>query len=218
MSTDKPKRLPRIPAYELPQPDELPASRADWHLDKDHAALLVHDMQAYFLAAFEPGSNPVSGAMTAIAELLAAARAANVPVFYTAQRGNQDPAKRGLQGDLWGPGMQAIPEHETIPEVIAPAPGDTVLTKHRYSAFRQSDLKQRLDHAGRDQLIITGLFAHIGCQCTAADAFQLDIQPFMVADALADYSRLWHDATLAWVAGSCGVVSQTTDIVHELTT
>src|SRR5690606_39991802 len=64
------------------------------------AALLVHDMQAYFVDAFTPGVAPIEPAVAHIAALTAAARARGVPVFYTAQNGDQDRRDRGLQADL----------------------------------------------------------------------------------------------------------------------
>lgn len=211
------RRLPSIAGYALPAEAELPASRPDWVLRADRAALLVHDMQAYFVDAFAPGAAPIEPAIAHISALLEAARANGVPVFYTAQNGDQERRDRGLQADLWGPGMRHVPEHQPIIAPLAPAEGDIVLVKHRYSAFQRSNLERLMRARGRDQLIICGIYAHIGCALTAAEAFQLDIEPFMAADALADFSRSWHDAALAQAADCFAVVHSTRQIIEALT-
>ncbi len=213
MTDDTPRRLPGIPAYDLPQPHGLPASRAPFRFEPSRAALLVHDMQAYFLAAYAEGAEPLPTAIANIARLLERARAGGMPVFYTAQHGHQDRRDRGLQAELWGPGMRAVPEHEAIVDALAPQPGDQVLTKHRYSAFQRSNLETLMRVRGRDQLVITGVYAHIGCLATAVEAFQRDIEPFYVADALADFSREKHDMALQWVAATCGVVQSTQQLL-----
>ena len=211
------RRLPSIAGYDLPREAELPTSRADWTLDTDRAALLVHDMQAYFVDAFAPGVAPIAPVIDAIARLIAAARARGVPVFYTAQNGDQDRRDRGLQADLWGPGMRHAPEHQAIVAPLAPTDGDFVLVKHRYSAFQRSTLETLMRARGRDQIVICGVYAHIGCLMTAGEAFQLDIQPFFAADALGDFSRAWHDMALSEVADCCGVVHSTRQIIEALT-
>ena len=38
---------------------------------------------------------------------------------------------------------------------------------------------------GRDQLLVTGVYAHIGCTATVVEAFQRDIEAFSAADAVA---------------------------------
>lgn len=197
--------LPRIAAYPLPQAEEVPAPRGPWQPEPARMALLVHDMQNYFIGAFPAGQSPISPVIANIARLAAAARARGIPVFYTAQEGNQDRRDRGLQADLWGPGMRRDPDQQGIHPDLTPEPGDFVLVKHRYSAFQRSNLEQLLRVRGRDQLIVTGIYAHIGCLMSASEAFQRDIVPFFVADAVADYSREEHDMALRWVAGRCGV-------------
>jgi bifunctional isochorismate lyase/aryl carrier protein len=209
--------LPGIAPYAMPLEAELPTSRASWELDPARAAVLVHDLQLYFLRPFAPDAEPLQTLLSNVANLMQTCRKAGIPVFYTAQKGNQDRRDRGLQADLWGPGMSAIAEHETIHPAVAPLDGDFVLTKHRYSAFQRSNLEPLMRARGRDQLVICGVYAHIGCMMTAAEAFQRDIEPFFVADALADFSREHHDAALLQVARSCGVVAPSHSILDRLT-
>lgn len=210
--------LPTLIDYAAPVPPlrPLPASRATWTLQRDRAAVLVHDLQRYFLRPYAAGCPALDATLRQTAAVLAAARAAGVPVFYTAQRGNQEPSARGLQRDLWGPGMADDPAHTEIAAEVAPVAGEVVLTKHRYSAFARTDLAQRLSAAGRDQLVITGVYAHIGVTATALDAFQREVHPFVVADAVADFGAEQHARALDQVAGCCGVVAMAADVVAAL--
>lgn len=57
--------------------------------------------------------------------------------------------------------------------------------------------------------------AHLGVLLTAADAFMNDIQPFVVADAVADFSAEEHEMALRWAARSA-VVCTTETLLREL--
>lgn len=202
--------LPDLIDYQAPP---APDSRATWRLESPRAAVLVHDLQRYFLRPYAPGCPALVGALNGTARILSAARAAGVPVFYTAQTGRSIDVVRGLQADLWGRGMHPVPEHTDIVPEVAPAPGDTVLVKHRYSAFAHSDLAEQLAAAGRDQLVITGVYAHIGVLATAFDAFMQEIHPFVVADAVADFTPQDHRRALSQVASCSGVVTTTATVL-----
>jgi bifunctional isochorismate lyase/aryl carrier protein len=206
--------LPRIGRYELPQEHELPKPRASWQVATGRAALLIHDMQHYFLDRFTPDEPPIAPVIGHVGQLARHCRAIGVPVFYTAQEGAQDRRDRGLQADLWGPGMGW--DRQPVIEALTPQAADLVLVKHRYSAFQRSNLETLLRARGRDQLIICGVYAHIGCLLTAADAFMRDIEPFFVADALADFSRERHDMAVRYVAEVCGVPICTQRLIGEL--
>jgi bifunctional isochorismate lyase/aryl carrier protein len=208
--------LPNIAPYELPRAEDLPAPRGPWRIEAARAALLIHDMQNYFVSAFTPDASPIGPATQNIARLADHCRQKTIPVFYTAQDGDQDRRDRGLQADLWGPGMRAIAEHRAIIDPLAPQSGDFVLVKHRYSAFQRSNLETMMRARGRDQLIVTGIYAHIGCLMTAGEAFQRDIETFLAADALADFSRADHDMAIKWVAGRCGVPMTTEQLIAAL--
>ncbi len=208
--------LPRITAYPLPTAADLPTPRGPWRPQRDRIALLVHDMQRYFLAAFDADAEPLRPAVANIARLLAHCRAHGIPVFYTAQRGDQDRRDRGLQADLWGPGMRRSDEHEAIIDVLAPQAGEHVLVKHRYSAFQRSNLETLMRVRGRDQLLVTGVYAHIGCTATVVEAFQRDIEAFIAADAVADFSRADHDQAVHWIARTSGVPMTTDQLLEVL--
>lgn len=210
------KGLPLIAPYELPTAAELPPSRAPFRPDRTRTALLVHDMQRYFVRPYAPEAPPLAPAMTNMARLISHARAAGIPVFYTAQTGNQDRRDRGLQAELWGPGMSRSEAHEPILEALAPGPDDFVLVKHRYSAFQRSNLAELMRVRGCGQLIVCGIYAHIGCLLTAAEAFMRDIEPFFAADAVADFSRERHLEAVAYVAAVCGVPLTTAQLIEAL--
>ncbi|MFI7318753.1 isochorismatase family protein [Streptomyces venezuelae] len=207
--------LPAITPYPMPTPDELPANRVDWKVDPSRAVLLVHDLQNYFLSAYDRTAPPVPELVSHVAELKRRATRLAIPVVHTAQPGGQSPAERGLQQDFWGPGLPDDADAAAIASEIGPAPAETVLTKWKYSAFVRTDLLERLREQGRDQLIITGVYAHIGVLMTACDAWMQDIQAFVVADAVADFSADDHAMALRWAAGKCAVVTTTEEVFPE---
>ncbi|WP_299536194.1 isochorismatase family protein [uncultured Streptomyces sp.] len=208
--------LPAIAPYRLPAGDELPANRVAWTADPARAVLLVHDMQNHFLRAFPAGREPLTGLIGNTARLLERCRGLGVPVVHSAQRGGQTPEERGLQLDFWGPGVADDPEALRAPDAVAPLPGDHVVTKWKYSAFVRTPLADILRETGRDQLVIAGVYAHIGVMMSAADAWQRDIQAFVVGDAVADFSREDHDMALRWAAGRCAVVTTTDALFTEV--
>lgn len=149
---------------------------------------------AIFLDFYDLTQEPIPELIQNTKALIDAARQSNIPVVYTAQPGNQSPEYRQLLTDFWGPGLKDEPNITQIfPKFHLK--NDTVLTKWRYSVFKFSPLEQLMRDSGRDQLIICGVYAHIGCLMSAAEAFMLNIQPFYVVMrwlTLAEKSTIWH--------------------------
>lgn len=202
--------LPTMESYVLPGRADLPERRLPWEVDPARVVLLVHDMQRYFVRGLPGGVS--DHLVRRVRALRDGADRLGVPVAYTAQPGGMSPQDRGLLADIWGTGMSAEPEDRDVVEELAPRPGDWRLTKWRYSAFVRSPLLEQMRAAGRDQLVICGVYAHVGILMTAADAFQHDIQPFIVADAVADFSLDLHRLALDYAVDRCAALTTTAEV------
>jgi len=207
--------IPKLESYALPAVSELPANKVSWTVEPQRAALLIHDMQKYFLNFWGEDSPLIQQVVENIAALRRYCKSVGIPVFYTAQPNNQSDEDRALLNDMWGPGLNKHPDQQAVVDALAPEADDQVLVKWRYSAFHRSPLQDILQETGRDQLIICGVYAHIGCLTTAIDAFMRNIQPFMVADGLADFSRDEHLMALRYTAGRCGRVVTTAELLPQ---
>ena len=42
--------IPKLQAYALPEPHDIPQNKVDWAFEPQRAALLIHDMQDYFVS------------------------------------------------------------------------------------------------------------------------------------------------------------------------
>ncbi|MFH8617030.1 isochorismatase family protein [Streptomyces sp. NPDC017979] len=208
--------IPTIEPYPMPRAGELPVNTAPWEPDPDRAVLLVHDMQRYFLRKFPVDEAPGADLVRNAARLRDAAVAVGVPVAYTAQPGGMTDEQRGLLKDFWGPGMRVDPVDREVVAPLAPAPDDWMLPKWRYSAFFRTDLLQRMRAEGRDQLVVCGVYAHIGVLTTALESFTHDIETFLVADAVADFTAAYHRMALSHAAERCAVVTTTEAVVTGL--
>lgn len=200
----------------MPGEDACKENKADWTLDRSRSALLVHDMQTFWLDRFVDPKPLVQN----IARMVRVARSHDIPILYSKGEKVRNRAERGLALDLWGPGINtregiSDADADIVPE-LAPMATDYCVTKAKYSAFFETDMAKILRSTGRTQLIVTGVFAHHGCLATALDAFMRNIQVFMLADATADYTIEQHEMALAYVAETSGIISTTSRALKEI--
>ncbi|MFJ6673206.1 isochorismatase family protein [Actinosynnema sp. NPDC091369] len=206
--------IPPIEHYPLPTSDDLPANTATWTADPRRAVLLVHDMQRYFVRPFPDAMR--EQIVGNIAALRSACAARGARIAYTAQPGGMTERQRGLLRDFWGPGMRVDPGDREVVDGLAPADGDWVFTKWRYSAFFRSDLLERMRAEDRDQLIVCGVYAHVGVLATALEAYTNDIRTFVVADAIGDFTADYHRLAVDYAAQRCAVVATTDTVLGQL--
>ncbi|MCY8007249.1 isochorismatase family protein [Bacillus haynesii] len=208
--------IPAILPYQMPKVSNMPKNKVSWTPHPKRAALLIHDMQQYFLNAYRYGESPVTDLLANIKKLRKRCAELGIPVIFTAQPGAQTPEERGLLQDFWGPGIGPDPDEQKIVDELKPNEDDIVLTKWRYNAFRKTNLLGVLKEQGRDQLIITGIYAHIGCLMTACDAFMQDIETFFVGDAVADFSLKHHEMAITYAADRCSVTITAEQLLSQL--
>nr|WP_279495238.1 isochorismatase family protein [Actinocrispum wychmicini] len=203
--------IPAIESYPLPVPADLPDNVATWTVDPARAVLLIHDMQRYFVRPFPPAvAEPLVANVTLLRDRC---RELDIPIGYTAQTGGMTQEQRGLLKDFWGPGMRVDPADREVVEPLTPRPGDWIFTKWRYSAFFKSDLLSRMREGDRDQIIVCGVYAHVGVLMSAVDAFTNDIKPFLVADAIADFTSAYHRLAVDYAARCCAVVMTAKEVL-----
>ncbi|MCY9517540.1 isochorismatase family protein [Paenibacillus apiarius] len=208
--------LPSILPYPMPVESELPVNKVAWTPDPRRAVLLIHDMQQYFLDAFDVKESPVTELLANIRKLRVHCADLGIPVVYSAQPGGQTAEERGLLQDFWGSGIDDGPYQKKFVDEVAPCEHDIVMTKWRYSAFQKTNLLDMLRQRGRDQLMVCGIYAHIGCLLTSCEAFMQEVQPFFIADAVADFSEEKHRMALTYAAERCAVTITTQRLVAEL--
>ncbi|WP_171168483.1 isochorismatase family protein [Streptomyces sp. I05A-00742] len=209
--------IPAIAPYPMPAADSLPENTADWTIDPRRAVLLVHDMQNYFVRPFPAGQSPTTELVANVTALRERWAAVGAPVVYTAQPGAMTDGQRGLLKDIWGAGMPAGEEHRAVIPEVAPREGDVVLTKWRPSAFCRTGLLDLMQRQNRDQLVICGVYAHVGILMSAHEAFSNDIETFVIADAVADFTAEYHRMTLEYVATRCAVTLPTAAALAAVT-
>lgn len=208
--------IPRISAYPLSQVEKSFTNKVNWKINAKRAVLLVHDMQNYFVDFYRRDREPMQSVLQHIENLIAVCRAQNIPVVYTAQPPNQKAQDRALLTDFWGTGLTGESNGTAVVDELKPQPADIQYVKWRYSAFQRTALMDDMLDQGRDQLIICGVYAHIGILSTTLEAFMRDVQAFVVADAVADFSPEEHSMALNYIAGRCGKVETLADVVKKL--
>lgn len=96
---------------------------------------------------------------------------------------------------------------------VQPRPGEPVVSKHRYSAFIDTDLNALLRAQGVRNLVLTGVNTNVCVESTARDAFMLDYHVILVEDCTGTYDDAAHEATLKNVDRFFGHVVASEDLL-----
>ena len=98
---------------------------------------------------------------------------------------------------------------------LAPAPDELIIHKHRYSAFKGTDLDMTLRARGIKTVTTTGVSTNVCVESTLRDAFETGYYVCIPSDATASWDMSLHAATLQTVTHRFGLVT-TTDEIESL--
>src|SRR5580692_924323 len=197
-------------------------------VDSRKTALLVVDMQNYFVKPGHQGEVPAAREIVPNINRLAAElrrRGGHVVWIRNGTRDTRESwsnyhgylqkperAERRLQAmDIDGDGYAYWQGNDIRPE-------DAQITKNRYSAFIRgsSDAEQHLHDRGIDTLLVAGTATNVCCESTARDAMMLNFKVALVSDGLATHTDDEHNATLSAFYGQFGDVQTVDELVQSL--
>jgi isochorismate hydrolase len=177
--------------------------RSHYQLRPEKCALLITDMQRYFLNprshAFVPSGPAIVPHLTEMARRFTEK---GLMVVLT-RHVNDDQNARQMKNwwsDLITSGNPLSMLHPEFVQINAP-----VVTKTQYDSFHRTNLQQMLDDKGIEQLIVGGVMTHLCCETTARSAFVRGYEVFFGIDFTATYNKDFHLSSLLNISHGFGV-------------
>jgi ureidoacrylate peracid hydrolase len=158
-------------------------------IDPARTVMVVVDMQNDFVAEGAKLRSAQAAAMVPrLARTLKTCRDKGIRVIYTAHVHRRDGSDMGLYDDLYSPIADRSSLVDGTPGVeifkdLAPAPGEHIVKKHRYSAFFATDLDLILRELGITTVVISGTTTENCCHATARDAMFHNYKVVFLSDA-----------------------------------
>ena len=165
----------------------------------ERPAVAVIDFVNAFTDPAMPLGSELGPQIEATQRLLAAAREAGLPIFYTVIHYDEpDMADAGVwrlkQAGLVS--LQAGTSAVELDPRLGRRPGEQVILKKYASAFFGTDFLSRLNASRVDTLLIAGCTTSGCVRATAVDAVQSGIRPVVITEAVGDRAEAAHRQSL----------------------
>ncbi|WP_328856207.1 cysteine hydrolase [Williamsia herbipolensis] len=200
------------------------AAPAPFTFDPAHTALVIIDMQRDFLLPGGFGETlgndvgRLAQVVPRLAKLLAAARAAGMPIIHTREGHRPDlsdcpPAKlrRGAPSKRIGdPGafgrilIRGEYGHDIIDE-LAPHAGEVVIDKPGKGAFYATELSDVLAAREITQLLVTGVTTEVCVHTTTREANDRGFDCLVVSDCCGSYFPDFHRVGIDMISAQGGI-------------
>ena len=196
-------------------------------LAKENCAIIVVDMQNGFLdpkgsmAQLGFASDKLAAASPGVQRLVAGARKADVPVFWTRYVYEPDFRDGGVQLEEIMPMLKDVNlcvngtwDAEIHPD-MKPEPGDIIIDKNRPSSFYATRLESYLRAQGIENVVVCGVTTNICVETTVRDAAQRDYRTFVVRDAVGEVDDFSGQTALKAMEYLFARVMNVNDVLDE---
>ena len=188
-------------------------SHHPFELNVDKAALLVLDMQNFFVDKDSHACVPSVGSIIpTINSLISFMSERKRPIIYT--RHITSDKSEDLMKKWWRDEISSEDHLSKITHFIDSERGTTI-TKNKYSAFSSNEFTKLLKESPVEQLIITGVMSHLCCETTARDAFMNGFEVFFVVDGTSTYSEDLHVGTIRAISHGFGICLSSEEILND---
>jgi biuret amidohydrolase len=193
----------------------------NFDLENSKFALLIIDMNRAFVGKGAPLEVPRAvDNVPRIKSILETCRQQHIPVIHVSHAFRKDGRDRGYMYDFWPVLKQGVLEEGSVGAEIypdlTPERGETVITKHRYSAWFGTDLDIVVRNLGVDTLIICGTTTDRCTGLTAYEAFMRDLKVVFPEDANATFQDEVHRAMITSLDMGGAMIMKTGDLVQFL--
>lgn len=184
-------------------------------------ALIVIDLIGAFTDPGLPLGAPLGDVLRETGRLLAAAREAAAPVFFTSVAYED----RDLRdAGVWAAKMSGLmtlragtPEVDVDPR-LGRLPAEPLIFKKYASAFFGTDLLSRLNTLRVDTLVISGCTTSGCVRATAVDAVQNGLRPMVARQAVGDRAVAAHEQSLFDLQAKYADVVTVDEVLDQLRT
>ncbi len=181
----------------------------------NHTALLVLDMQNYFLQnesnAFIPSAPAIIDNINLLMDF---AKQLNLPLIFTRHTNTQKNAQ--MMDKWWHYLMKPHRKITQISELINLPDNPIIFEKHQYDAFYQTGLDEYLRAKSINTLIVCGVMTNLCVETTIRSAFVHGYECILAADATASYNYEYHHASCINLNFGFAHISSTQKIIGAI--
>ncbi|WP_439878672.1 cysteine hydrolase family protein [Pseudomonas prosekii] len=148
--------------------------------------LVVVDLQNEYLPTGKLPLTGIEGAVANAIRVISHARDTNIPVFHIRHESDNEGTTIFIKGST---GAEIQP-------AVAPVGREPVIVKKHINAFRETDLKQQLDAADVQEIVVIGAMSHMCIDAVVRAAVDMGYPVTVLHDACATLDLTFRGVTV----------------------